>query len=202
MMEMTASDRYALLYHTSVIASNTVVRTRLRLLYHDTVIISETCVQQGDPVGSLLYSISFRPILVKLLLKALWIYASVIKMILYCLEWHAVAMVLIISNEEAANIDLPLKLSKCKLITSSIQKNDISWTIKLPTDACFEYLGASIGSPEFSNTYRESKVDKLIPLLAIIAKLDSPNNLLSIKELLLICKDGVFCMRNTLWLAC
>ena len=89
----------------------------------------------------------------------------------------AVAMALTVVQEEIAKIGLSLSLSKCELICSSVQNCDLSLfpnNMKFITDGNFEYLGAPIGSQEFSNNYTQAKVDNLRPLFAAIANLENP----------------------------
>ena len=155
-----------------------------RLLFHGDVLTSETGVQQGDPLGPLLFALALQPAMQAA--KAGPLNQSPHLIFAYlddvCLagDYRAVAGGFARLAAAAHQVGLHINLAKSELIPcggpdSAIDRGVFPPGIAINPTTCFTLLGARIGGVAFCEQQTVAQcVDKTRPLLDAIAVLPEP----------------------------
>jgi len=160
-----------------------------RLLFGTRTIPSETGVQQGDPLGPLLFALALQPVLSELAgsrseggLELVYSYLDDL-----CLAGDAVAVAAVLRTLKGRCATSGLELStgtansrdKCELILagqglSTVDVGLFPGDFKVIRDGNFELLGGPVGSQEFCNTHTQARVTKALRLLEGLGELPDP----------------------------
>ena len=157
-------------------------------------IFSASGIQQGDPLGPLLFALVLQSVLKKLaadpqcqqlLLNAWYLDDGALAG-----PGSAVLRALEVLGAEGKPNGLTLNPSKCELFspnTDTFQPFDSS--IPTSTTPIFETLGAPIGSPEFCGEYIEAKRKQACSLLHLLPQLCDPQvSILLLRHCASFCK--------------
>ena len=153
------------------------------LYFGPEVLSSANGVQQGDPIGPLLFSLALQPILLDLNKgradQALHLVFSYLDDLILAGEQHAVAGAFHYLKVAAAKIGLQFNTSKCEIIPAAgqdalITKSLFPDNVIFKEDSNYELLGAPIGSKEFCNLHTQKRVDKALDLLRALGELPDP----------------------------
>lgn len=159
-------------------------RQASNLQFGDTVLQSSSGVQQGDPLGPLLFAAAIQPLAAELR-------ASAVDLSMFYLDdgvlagsVEAVASALAHLQRAAADVGLALNLAKCEAITVGMTPaaalGPIAPSLLTASDGSsrvltdFEFLGAGVGSPLHLETHAAARVDAASKLLHAIGELDDP----------------------------
>jgi len=166
-----------------------------KLLLGSQILSSESGVQQGDPLGPLLFALALQPVLQELandrapgMLELVFSYLDDL-----CLAGDANAVASALNTLKARCADLGLKLStgmvneagetlsqdKCELIlaggaASTVDVGLFPDDFKVFRDGNFELLGGPIGSPSFCNQHTQSRVTKALRVLTALGEVPDP----------------------------
>ena len=148
------------------------------LRVNDKIILSSTGVQQGDPLGPLLFSIALKG-----LTDSLASHAPLLDLALFYLDdgvlvgpIEAVSEALEYLRQESEKFGLRLNLSKCEVWWPSTYSDLTifpSAVARVDTSG-IEFLGAGIGTPEFVDHLVKSRVEKATILHELIPQMDDP----------------------------
>ena len=158
-------------------------------------VASQTGVQQGDPIGPLLFACCIHPLVLRLdRVFREGLHADPHGLCLFylddgmlCGEAGAVAECLRLVAAEGGQLGLRLKLSKCELIVPAGQtRHDLSALFprgllvdergenRVIWSGGFEFLGAPIGTAAFCESHAAARAEQARSLLAAIAELPDP----------------------------
>ena len=143
---------------------------------------SERGVQQGDPLGPLLFSLAIHPLLVKLdggrSNSGLQLAYSYLDDLTLAGEQTVTAEAYHFFKAEALKIGLKFNTSKCEVIPAaacnSLNKNLFPGDTIFREDGNFELLGGPIGSREFCNQHTQDRVEKVKEILTALGELPDP----------------------------
>ena len=168
-------------------------RNDSNLLFHSKILKSAAGVQQGDPLGPLIFSTAIHDMVTRC--KSLEVGGRKLDVCAFYLDDGVIAgdmdVVSAVVQHVVANaaaMGLRLNVGKCELILpTAVTDVDLStlFPAALLVDTAtgaprtnitgdFELLGAAIGCADFCTEYANAKVNKASELLAKIAKLDDP----------------------------
>ena len=153
------------------------------LLCAGRAIPSESGVQQGDPLGPLLFALALQPVLGDLAslrtpggLQLVFSYLDDL-----CLAGEQSAVSAALAHLYAAAPELKLKLNdaKCEVIPAAGPHNTVDRSLfpsnfAFQRDGNFELLGAPVGAPGFCNAHTQERVDKASKVLAALGELPDP----------------------------
>ena len=145
-------------------------------------IASESGVQQGDPLGPLLFALALQPILQGLHAQrsegGLRLVFSYLDDCCLAGDYRSVAQALQELKQKCLDIGLKLNTSKCELIPLAGPQahiiNHFPSDMITRGDGNFELLGGPIGTPEFCNKHTQERVDKATKLLEELGDLPDP----------------------------
>lgn len=154
-----------------------------KLFFGTHTISSESGVQQGDPLGPLLFSLALQPVLEQLRqtrseggLRLVFSYLDDV-----CLagDASAVATAFATLKTSCEQIGLKLNTDKCELIPcaglhSTVNRNLFLRDMVLRDDGNFELLGGPIGSANYCNQQTSRRVQKACELLKHLGELPDP----------------------------
>ena len=137
-------------------------------------------VQQGDPLGPLLFALALQPILLQVSsTPGLDVSFSYLDDFVMAGEQSAVATGIACLKNSAATIGLKLNMSKCELVPAKHGGADINWSLfdnDMPRklDGGFKLLGAPIGTTEYCQALTNKRAVKVQSSLDAIAELPDP----------------------------
>ena len=157
--------------------------TPSHLLCDGQKISSESGVQQGDPLGPLLFALALQPVLQQLrsdtTAGGLQLVFSYLDDACFAGEQHAVASAFTNFQNACRGIGLELNMSKCEVIPAAgphsavnpaLFPSDIKWQ----TSGDFELLGGPIGGTDYCNAHTAERVAKATKLLSALGELHDP----------------------------
>ena len=161
-----------------------------RLMFGSAAISSETGVQQGDPLGPLLFAIALQPVLQEIAAirtstseqgeSGLSLKFSYLDDCCLAGDYEVVASAMRLLQQRAASVGLTLKSDKCELIPAAGSESEVdreSFPSDLPVNFSknFELLGGAIGDAAFCRDHTSKRVNKACKLLAAIGELPDPH---------------------------
>ena len=153
------------------------------LLVGQDTISSESGVQQGDPLGPLLFSLALQPILDLVNIRrsdhGLQLSFSFLDDLNLAGEQQAIAQAFQFIREHARQIGLEFNSTKCEIIPAAghnaqINKSLFPADIKYKEDGNFELLGGPIGLDTFCNRHMEARVKEATEVLFALGELPDP----------------------------
>ena len=156
-----------------------------RLQFGDRVLESSSGVQQGDPLGPLLFAAATQPLACELRLGPLDLAVHFLDDGLLAGDAPAVGAGLAHVRERAAALGLTLNLSKCEVVVlgpvdlQSLQLHLPNALLQNADGSCrvqrnFEFLGAAIGDDAFVQSHTEARAAKAQRLLDEVGQLADP----------------------------
>ena len=155
------------------------------LQFGSSALKSAAGVQQGDPLGPLLFSAALHPLAAGLREGPLDLAMFYLDDGVIAGDVATVGAAVAHIEQQAAAIGLCLNLSKCEVVVpGSITAADLTTALPAPllwgdggADRVlrhFEFLGAAVGSDAFVASHTAQRVSKAVPLLDAIAELEDP----------------------------
>ena len=153
------------------------------LRFGDRVLPSTCGVQQGDPLGPLLFALALQPALRAAAAHPVDLRFSYLDDVVIAGPAHHVARAMRDLVAEARRAGLLLEPSKCQLILSPDAAPNVDMLLfpsGLPVVAtrCFELLGAPIGPDAFCQHYSSQTVDRATACLDAVAAVPDPQTAL------------------------
>ena len=160
-------------------------RQPTRLQFGERALDSSSGVQQGDPLGPLLFSAALQPLAADLRSSSLDIAVHFLDDGVLAGELADVASALARVQRRAAAIGLTLNLGTCEVVVLGpvpsaalaasfpaelLQRSDGSSRVLHD----FEFLGAAVGSDSYVHNHTEARVARAAELLDAIAELEDP----------------------------
>ncbi|CAE8636187.1 unnamed protein product [Polarella glacialis] len=153
-----------------------------KLVFGSYTISSETGVQQGDPLGPLLFSAAIQPIVEQL--RRLEVNGKKLDLATFYLDdgflagdIEVVAAALRLVQSEGAGIGLQLQLGKCQLLETlfptDLLTNPVTSESRVVVGG-FEVLGVAVGDKEFCELYARGKAAEGKKLLEQLPRLEDP----------------------------
>ena len=178
-----------------------------RLLFHGSPLTSEAGVQQGDPLGPLLFALALQPVLEAARAgpaggcpELLFAYLDDV-----CIAGGSRQVAAAFARLAAAgrHVGLQLKVEKCELVLcggpdASVDRSLFPAAMRVNSSGAFSLLGAPIGGPPFTEAFTQAeRVEKVRPLLQALSRLQDPQTgLLLLRHCASFCKM-VFALRVT-----
>ena len=154
-----------------------------KLYFGSEILSSEKGVQQGDPIGPLLFALAIQPLLRDISNgysdEALQLVFSFLDDLILAGEQQAVSGAFKFLKAAASQIALEFNTSKCEVIPAARESAIIDKTlfpndIIFREDGNFELLGGPIGTDAFCNQHTQDRVDKAQKLLSALGELPDP----------------------------
>ena len=151
-----------------------------RLYFGSETISSERGVQQGDPIGPILFALAIQPLLQDLSKsERLQLIYSYLDDLILAGDQQTVAGAFHFLKTAASKIGLTFNTSKCEVIpaaglNSSLEKEMCPQDIIFRDNGDFELLGGPIGSDRYCNDHTQKRVDKAKELLSALGELPDP----------------------------
>ena len=153
------------------------------LYFGPETISSEKGVQQGDPIGPLLFALALQPLLLELdkgrSEHGLQLVYSYLDDLILAGDQQQVARAFHFLKGAASQMGLEFNTSKCEVIpaagrNATIRKDLFPNSVIYQDDGNFELLGGPIGSEDFCNQHTQKRVDKASELLNALGELPDP----------------------------
>ena len=173
------------------------------LFFDGTIIPSEVGVQQGDPIGPLLFALALQPVIEQLgNIQGLDLAFSFLDDLVLAGKQEAVALGINQLQNSAGALGLKLNRSKCELIPASENGKDINWElfnndIQRNLNGGFTLLGAPIGKAEYCQSITAKRADKIQRCFDAIGELHDPQVALALLRSCASFGKMVFAARTT-----
>ena len=137
-------------------------------------------VQQGDPLGPLLFSLAIQPLLVELgNIPSLELSFSFLDDLALAGIQPAVVAGIELIKSSAASLGLHLNMGKCELVSPTPGGEGISWelfdqSILRKVDCCFTLLGSPVGTAEYCQSLTNKRASKVQSTHDAIGELPDP----------------------------
>ena len=176
-----------------------------QLLFGSSTFSSEVGVQQGDPIGPLLFSLALQPILRKIAARrsqnGLQLVFSYLDDCCLAGHYQAVADALVELKTECSKIGLEFSPDKCELIptaglnsTVTLDAFPANQPLKVISNQGFKLLGGPIGTPAFCEAHTKKRVEKGDESLRSSGRTSGPTGCINLApSVRLVWKARVFC---------
>ena len=164
-----------------------------QLQFGNATLQSSTGVQQGDPLGPLLFAAAVQPLALELKAGPLDLSMFYLDDGLLAGDLGAVAAALQHVQQRSAELGLQLNLSKCEVIAvgalpASALPGPLPGALCVTADGDsrvvrdFEFLGAGVGSASFLDSHARRRVDSATALLDALGALQDPQVALRLRR--------------------
>ena len=144
---------------------------------------SQSGVQQGDPLGPLLFALALQPVLEQLKAGSspggLQMVFSYLDDLCLAGEQRAVAQAVAALNSASERIGLKLNSEKCEIIPCAglhhaVDPSLFPDSFEFKSEGNFELLGGPVGCAEFCNNHTQDRVNSATKVLAALGELPDP----------------------------